>query len=171
MIKTDKIKTIIFSCVILVSSNVNTQIDTLNQSVISSAGEILKSENYIINFTLGEFATQTLTMSDKIISQGFHQTGTDIINSSSEEELPSVIIYPNPTTDIIHIDLSELISRDLVLTLTVYNMSASKILQFAPPLNSQIINANLSQLLSGEYVMRITSSAGMTIYSTKIIKI
>ena len=59
----------------------------------------LKSE-----FTLGQIAINYLASDDFILTQGFHQPNLGVI-SIFEEKMTNITVYPNPTIDILNVDL------------------------------------------------------------------
>ena len=59
----------------------------------------LKSE-----FTLGQIAINYLPSDDFILTQGFHQPNLGVI-SIFEDKMTNISVYPNPTIDILNIDL------------------------------------------------------------------
>ena len=59
----------------------------------------LKSE-----FTLGQIAINCLASDDFILTQGFHQPNLGVI-SIFEDKMTNISVYPNPTIDILNIDL------------------------------------------------------------------
>ena len=112
-------KKIIFSILILLSLNSKAQIDTLNQIVIANAGEVIESQNYILNFTLGEFMVETFNSGQSILSQGFHQV--DSLISTSIREISGfkheIIAYPNPTQDFITLEFNFIKQRSIEIHL------------------------------------------------------
>lgn len=86
---------------------------TIQRKVIGSAGKTQTAGNIILRSTTGEAFTKNLTQSGITLQQGF-QHGTLILSriennevpaTSSENDLPAIAlsIYPNPTTDFVHI--------------------------------------------------------------------
>ena len=80
----------------------------IQQSVIGSAGNEDKSDNASISWTVGEVVTETLTATNIVLSQGFHQ-GNLFISSIEEEEILefSLTAYPNPVNDILTVNTQE----------------------------------------------------------------
>jgi len=63
--------------------------------VISSAGSTFTNENYIIEYTLGELAIESIGNGIKL-TQGFHQG--ELVIQTGIHELDFIInLYPNPT--------------------------------------------------------------------------
>lgn len=80
-----------------------------------------------------------------------------LANNEVSSEKAKVLVYPNPTVDVVHIDSKNLKSAIL------YDMNGKKILE------SNKTEINVSQLPKGVYVLRIVT-ADNKIVSSKIIK-
>lgn len=80
-----------------------------------------------------------------------------LANNEVSSEKATVLVYPNPTVDVVHIDSKNLKSAIL------YDMNGKKILE------SKKTEINVSQLPKGVYILRIVT-ADNKIVSSKIIK-
>jgi len=80
-----------------------------------------------------------------------------LANGEVSAEKASVLVYPNPTVDVVHIDSKNLKSA------TLYDMNGKKLLE------SNNTEINVSHLPKGVYVLRIVTSDN-SIVSKKIIK-
>ncbi len=80
-----------------------------------------------------------------------------LANGEVSAEKASVLVYPNPTVDVVHIDSKNLKSA------TLYDMNGKKLLE------SNKTEISVSQLPKGVYVLRIVTSDN-SIVSKKIIK-
>jgi len=80
-----------------------------------------------------------------------------LANDEVSAEKASVLVYPNPTVDVVHIDSKNLKSA------TLYDMNGKKLLE------SNKTEISVSQLPKGVYVLRIVTSDN-SIVSKKIIK-
>ncbi len=80
----------------------------LTPTVIGSAGETLTGNNLLLDFSIGEIATETLTATGLSLTQGFIQ-GPDN-NTGIEETLVNendLILYPNPATDRLYLQYND----------------------------------------------------------------
>ncbi|MDQ6813117.1 MAG: hypothetical protein M3040_05235, partial [Bacteroidota bacterium] len=57
--------------VFLITISAQSSAQYSDQSVISAAGDISKSANLILEWTLGELATETVSSKDNMYTQGF----------------------------------------------------------------------------------------------------
>lgn len=80
-----------------------------------------------------------------------------LANGEVSAEKASVLVYPNPTVDVVHIDSKNLKSA------TLYDMNGKKLLE------SNNTEISVSHLPKGVYVLRIVTSDN-SIVSKKIIK-
>jgi len=56
------------------------------------------------DFTLGQIAINSLGSEDFILTQGFHQPSLGVI-SIFEEKFTNISVYPNPTIDILNLEI------------------------------------------------------------------
>jgi len=85
------------------------------QDLISTGGDFFQMESGSISFTIGEPIIETLGNEDHILTQGFQQSNRDIATGNNELEYLSINIYPNPTTDFVTVELSEIQELDYQL--------------------------------------------------------
>ena len=94
------------------------------QSVNSGGTNLLTSGNPKISQTVGQTATTTLTNGNIKLTQGFQQ-GMIAWSLSSNENKPSfaqVKIFPNPTSDILQIDIDELFLNNATYEWNIINL-------------------------------------------------
>jgi hypothetical protein len=91
-------KTGILLC-ILVASGV-----TSAQEVISTQGDTYTTGSAIVDFTIGEVVINTVTDGTNDITQGFHQTTWNFASIEDHNTAYEVIVFPNPTEDILNIE-------------------------------------------------------------------
>ncbi len=123
----------------------------ISPTVLSSAGDVMKANNFSIEWTLGELATETLRANNLIITQGFHQTNLTIV-STNNPEISGLNIYPNP------------FEQDLIIN----NQSGKKVAVHIFNVMGQCINdyqilpgtqnITLSELPSGIYILEATTN-------------
>tara|TARA_Y100001935_G_C17285222_1_gene499940 strand:+ start:878 stop:1351 length:474 start_codon:yes stop_codon:yes gene_type:complete len=71
-----------------------------SQSVIGSAGNTSYGNNTIISWTIGEVVISTVSSSEKILTQGFHQPLViGVVQSLEKNLILDMMAYPNPTFD------------------------------------------------------------------------
>ena len=95
--------------VILIGLSTSVFAQSIDNQMVSSGGNFTSRANGSLSSTLGEPSTQTLIRPQLILTQGFQQPEF-VITDVSETDYPEimVLIYPNPTTDLLHIKTNNL---------------------------------------------------------------
>lgn len=88
--------------------------------------------------------------------------------SESKEEVLNIKVYPNPVIDNVNILLHKNSTWNN-LTLSIFTLEGKKVFQKQINGNGNLLKANLQNLISGLYIIQISSS-NQIIYSEKIIK-
>lgn len=142
----------------------------LSPSLISNGGELLESNSYLINFSIGEPVTQTIIGNNYILTQGFQQP--DPLTISSVENLKrfssEIKIYPNPTSDRIIVEAEFPNPRDIQFQ--VFNVTGQKVFDFISQLGLEGVPIDFSELKSGEYFLKLKSMDNSEEQTFKIIK-
>jgi len=84
---------------ILILFSIESYNQTIDLSVVSSAGDHKVTEIISISWTLGEIAVNTMTSEGMLLSQGFHQGNlffNSVVGVHSDLQLRT---YPNPVID------------------------------------------------------------------------
>ena len=141
---------------------------SISNELSSNAGDIgTDSYGNTLSWSVGEVVTQTYSSDNNKLTQGFHQGRLTFVNIDEKSELDfTVNIYPNPTTNILTIDISKLPDNETIEV---------KILD----INGKLINErqlNLSNTIDfrnytkGTYLISIYNSKNEIIKTGKIIK-
>ena len=72
---------------------------TIERSVVSSAGNNVTTETISMSWTFGEIAVTTLTSEGLVLSQGFHQGNLFINSIEGVQPEFQLKTYPNPVID------------------------------------------------------------------------
>ena len=120
--------------------------------IVSSAGETFQGNSMQIGWTLGEVAIATIQNSSQQLTQGFHQPNYMI---TSVIELPAEIgqihIFPNPTSDIIKMELNFDQIREVKIQLIDLN---GRLIWTREQIGSQIEQVkDLTNLSDGNYFL------------------
>jgi len=95
-------------CLLFLITVTTTFAQQLTPTVVSSGGESFTGSNLLLDFSIGEIATETLNTTGLSLTQGFIQ-GPDN-NTGIEETLVNdndLILYPNPATDRIYLQYND----------------------------------------------------------------
>lgn len=143
----------------------------VDQQVISSAGGYDVSGGGIsLSWTLGELVTSTVTSGggELILTQGFQQSKLTVDAIEINPELgATVLIYPNPSVDMVNIKFSSPLSGETVISMLGPDGRAvfNEVLQ-AGILTKQI---NMQGYPGGTYFLRIQNANKLNVY--KVIKL
>ncbi len=136
----------------------------LQNMVVSASGGAFTNGLRSIDWTIGEPMIADLKNGIRI-SAGFHQVITK--NANATDEIPSwsknVMIYPNPTESIIHIDQEENLQH---MDMHLLNMDGQAIMHHQLDGTSNIVD--ISTLPSGLYYIRLTKDKSTVYY--KVVK-
>ena len=149
------IKRLFIACIFPISTI------ALGQSQVSelvgSGGDSFVSDNYQLDWSLGELMVETYQSETNRLTQGFHQenhvspvTGLGDV----PKELVPAIIFPNPTRSNISITVpDELFSRGS-LTYSLINLEGQESIS-AGAISSQTMTLDLSRQAIGLYLLTI----------------
>lgn len=70
----------------------------ITPTVIASAGNYQKSGSFSLEWTLGEWQTESLSSNNSKLTQGFHQTNLTLV-AVNNPFIAGIDIYPNPVLD------------------------------------------------------------------------
>jgi hypothetical protein len=133
--------------------------------VINNGGGMLEEENadYVLSFSVGEFAINTLVGLNYNFTQGFEQPlARDSVLTTVEQiqtENLSISIFPNPTSDYLYVNLEGL-SLDSRIWVNLWNAVGQ--LQ-ARPLKLSAIGQyaiDVSALIQGNYFLSFENAEG-----------
>ena len=91
----------------------------------------------------------------------------EIVSNQPKNEI-EVLVYPNPTKDIVNIELSKELDENL--NIQIINLIGQKVSEIEIKKGFTIENATLDGMPSGIYLLQATKSNGQLVYSTKVIK-
>lgn len=141
-----------FTVIFVFGQNITTQL-------VGSSGNSFSNEDLSLDWSLGETVTETFTSSSYTLTQGFHQS--QYIISSLADNLSENInfkIFPNPTTDLIFINIetknttfADRISNNYALVLRDISGKILKKSDF----NDETAEINFSQYAAGAYFVTI----------------
>lgn len=170
-------KKVTFFSLLVFCAFLNSYSQDLKQNVIASAGGIDKTSTISFEWTLGEFAVETITATKNLYTQGFHQPILMVKSfhsppkpESSNDILSSykVLLAPNPVQSFVNVFINSKESEKFSLTL--YDMSGRKILSKLVSGIDLSVRIEMGQLSSGVYLMDVRNDAGTMIKAFKIVK-
>ena len=127
-------------------------------SVVSSSGDSYSNGGVIMDYTLGEIVIETFSNNANILTQGFHQ---EILKITIQVEDISIKtkIYPNPTTDLLIIELEKNVIADIL----VYDINGKIVIKdkFNDEKQKQL---DFSFLTQGNYLLHINIADKQSVY-------
>lgn len=140
---------------------------SVSPQVIASAGNSGSAGSYIIDWTLGETVIETIEGTNNILTQGMHQTKL-VVTGTEELIFPGleVKVYPNPTSDILMIEIIQ--SGNDIFSYELTDIAGRKIA--LRQMQSDIEELDMSNYVSGIYMIRVINLARGNVKVCKIIK-
>ena len=137
------------------------------QEVVASSGGSASITGYKVDWTLGEPVIETLPGSVNILTQGMHQTKLTV-TGLEELIIPGleIRVYPNPTSDLLIIEVIQTGNysfRYELFDITGRKMAMNK-------MNSNIEEIDMSNFVSGFYLLQVLNSDSEHVKVCKIIK-
>lgn len=149
---------------------VNSQ--SVELSLVSSAGGFFQTDNESLTFTVGEIVTETFSSSDLILTQGFLQVYDEETDYFQKESIDlEIMIYPNPVSTFFNLKINNCntISNANPLLLNIFDINGKNVLsKKVIQMPSQI---DISSLYSGTYFVKLQQSSSNINQSTVIQKI
>lgn len=145
---------------------------TTSTQVVATGGGTGSSSGLQYAFTIGEVAIQYYASGTLVADQGFQKPNPLFGNAfriSLEENtlLERVMVYPNPASDILKINLSD-VGHTSVSAIRLLDTHGSLYQQIDPTNN--VLDLDLKGLSAGVYVLQIGQEDG-TMISYKIVKL
>jgi hypothetical protein len=131
---------------------------SIQPSVIASAGGSYANDHLQLDWTLGESVIETVAGGGFILTQGFHQPDVLHVSTLEIQDLGTLSLFPNPARDILHVTVD--MKNNTGLQLTIYN-TLSQLIWSGPMIyHSDIESIDVSTWAAGTYFVTATSSTG-----------
>lgn len=149
----------------------------LKQNVIASAGGISKSDKISLEWTLGEFAVETITAAKNLYTQGFHQPVLMVksFHSPPKPVLASdlldnykIVLAPNPAKSFVNVYLSAKNSEKFFLSL--YDMNGKEVQSKQVSGTVLSVRIEMGSLPSGIYLVNVRNDSGTMRRAFKVVK-
>ena len=143
----------------------------LSPCLLSTDGGISENESIILEWSLGESFIETVSSNAILITQGYHQPSIQSETLVSELSNPvngfEMIVMPNPASTFLFVNIS---NPDLLKTeIKLYDISG-RMIQTVSNFNADSrIEFDVSELVSGIYLMHVTTSDGLFLASQKVV--
>ena len=134
------------------------------QEVISVQGASYSNSNGSIDFTIGEVVTATLTNTNIILTQGFHQTNLTVLAVDDFDINFQARVFPNPTQDILQLDIQNYSG----LNYKLYDIQGRQLSIAKIDKKNTVINT--AQYAKGMYLLVILNENKQKLKTYRIIK-
>ena len=137
----------------------------LERSILSSAGEVGRTDKMTLSWTLGELAVNNGSSGNLIFTEGFQQGSKSSIVHSTVEKL---IVWPNPSEDFVSVNwtISEYQNN---LCLTDMNGKLMKLKQVSSIENQSSLD--ITDVRPGVYFLTLRDNSGHIVRTAKVCKI
>lgn len=78
---------------------VNFGIASSAQSVVNAGGSTIRTNNYIIEYSIGETVISTVSSTSSVVTQGLLQPSVKILNPDCDMINAGIVAFENPTKD------------------------------------------------------------------------
>lgn len=137
--------------------------------ILASAGESFASDNYILDWTLGESVVERFEIPTLLLTQGFHQADYNLVSTEQvADDIERLNVFPNPFTN----ELSIMASFDNVESgqFNLFNMQGGQIWTRNFSGKELLTSIPTTELSSGAYLLMLTVSGKTFIYKYKLLK-
>ncbi|MBW8051860.1 MAG: T9SS type A sorting domain-containing protein [Cytophagales bacterium] len=144
---------------------------SVSPEVYATSGDHYTGTNAQLSWTIGEPVIETVSNTNNIITQGFHQTNYDITSIKENPDLGfNISVFPNPISNTLQININgDVDNSNLKIELTDIT---GKILTNEKIAGTVITyQLNMREYATGSYFLKITTEKGKLINSYKIQKV
>lgn len=156
--------------VLITAFGFTSQAQTATSHIISSGGNDVNNAGKQLTYTIGEVLVSTYKAGANTFTQGFNQPSKLVVTSVSDMQTGYTLnTYPNPSQDIVNIDINGKLSGPL--SLEMFDSKGSKITPLMLQNDNSKIRFNMQGLPTGYYYVRLVNSADHSASTIKIAKI
>lgn len=139
---------------------------SISSSVMSASGTSFEAEDFTLHFSIGEPLNTVIEEGDLMISQGVLQIILTEIISEVEEPMQNLFeVYPNPTADIVSINIKDASRK---YNYKLFDLNGGLLQQAV--LSNQKSSLNVEHLPKGTYLLNILKD-GEAYQNLKLIKL
>lgn len=144
----------------------------INSSVLSSAGDVNKTNKLYLEWTLGESFVESIFSDKHLYTQGFHQPvkikKVPLANLLDAQDWSRITILPNPVQITGKVIIERAGSSKLHIELS--DVNGKPILNRISYSKYEVIDLNLSTFSAGMYTLVVRTASGSLFRTLKIIK-
>lgn len=168
--KKNKLKPLILLIVALLVGSISHAQSIAPQSV-NSGGTKMSQSNGSISFTIGELVTLSQTDSEGNTLGGGFTAGATVTTVSIQEpnaEALNVKVYPNPTTDLVNIQISHSTLEQVIVS--IIDLQGKEVYNGKYAAINSVIGVNTASYSRGTYILTLKDKNNLVLGTYKIIK-
>lgn len=136
---------------ILIFSTVHLSAQSIDKTVMASAGSTMSVSEVIIGYTIGEPIVGVAISKSSSIDQGFWAGSLQVEAITAEKDLDGIVVYPNPVEN----ELTIFTNNNEIFGITLFGVNGQRVYKQNVE-NTQLEHTiNLSHLSKGMYVLRL----------------
>ncbi|WP_163716861.1 T9SS type A sorting domain-containing protein [Mangrovibacterium lignilyticum] len=153
------------------------KIKALERDLQGSAGKTMTTQNYIVDFAIGEAITNVVKTDSIMLTQGFHQAAY-LSTPKNKQTLNEVEVvefsegelsaYPNPCQTTLNITYSFIENQELAVS--VYDGTGKLLLNFDQDYTKGVQQLDFSNYSKGVYFIKFLNQENLKSKTFKIIK-
>jgi len=159
---------LLWHCVLIVST---AQDATLFNQVVGTTGRFAVQQGRTFAYTIGEVVIPTLSSSNVVLTQGFHQPEQTRIVSVGDPDLTDwdILVFPNPVSEVLTVRYSP--EKGSVLTATVVDLVGRVIITDQPLADpgGTLLDCRLWQ--PGVYFLILTDPVSRATAMTRVVRL
>jgi len=136
------------------------QAQSVERSVIGSAGGVVNASGSIVTWTVGETVIQTASGGSVILTQGYQQPEQTTTSVKSMNTLNGLKVYPNPSNGVFQLEAQSATIGNLSISVT--DASGKLAYQSGISGNSLTNSIDLSNLPGGIYLLKVADANQLT---------
>lgn len=141
-------------------------------TVTSASGGVITTNNFTLEWTLGEMAVETISTQTSMYTQGFHQPKlkVDKIHLLPDIMLSNKVlnVYPNPVSSLLTIEVGFI--SDVSLFLMLFDAKGHLLLKQQVLPKERVIHIDIQHYNQGTYFLQINNINGSPISISKVVK-
>jgi hypothetical protein len=162
-----------FFTILMIICAVSSKAQTIDPSVLASGGGSAKTSMVSLDWTLGEFAVETIFTADKMYTQGFNQPFLIVRPSlvlAPDKSFYKILVAPNPVQSILNFSINSI--KDIMVSVSVADIQGKTLIQRKVNSVAGYLQINFQGLAKGTYILTVREAAsGHVIQSFQIIKL
>lgn len=147
----------------------------LGPSIIAADGGVAKSAAISLDWTLGEFAVETISTTKNLYTQGFHQPILTVKSFHSppqpvhvEKSHLNIVLFPNPVQSYVTVSIGA--TEHQSMSLSLFDLNGKELLTRQAIGKTLSVRIEMGRYKSGVYLLDIRDKSGSMVRAFKIVK-